>query len=78
MYKLSKDVDNVNTYRPDRILRTAPKVKMKIDFTNKERVRNSPYYLCNRLWNGLYSEVQTAGNMFEFVRKLRLLELSTL
>ena len=43
MYKLSKDMDNVDTHRPDRILRTAPKVKMKIEFTDKERVRRSPY-----------------------------------
>ena len=38
MYKLSRDVENVNMYRPERVLRTAPKVKMKIDFTDKEWV----------------------------------------
>ena len=44
IYKLSRDVENVNTYRPERVLRTAPKVKMKTEFRNKERVRRSPYY----------------------------------
>ena len=29
MYKLSQDNENVNRYRPEMILRTAPKVKMK-------------------------------------------------
>ena len=42
MYKLSQDNENVNRYRPEMILRTAPKVKMKIEFTDKERVRRSP------------------------------------
>ena len=51
MYKLSRDVENVNMYRPERVLRTAPKVKMKIDFTDKERVRRSPYYIGNWLWD---------------------------
>ena len=39
MYKLSLDENNVNTYRPDITLRTGPKVKMKVAFTDKERVR---------------------------------------
>ena len=30
MYKLTQDTENVNRYRPDRILRTTLKVKMKI------------------------------------------------
>ena len=38
MYKLSRDAENVNTYRPEVTLRTGPKVKMKIAFTDKERV----------------------------------------
>ena len=48
MYKLSQDNENVNRYRPEMILRTAPKVKMKKD---KERVRRSPYYIGNQLWD---------------------------
>ena len=35
MYKLSQEAENVNTYRPEVMLRTGPKVKMKIDFTDK-------------------------------------------
>ena len=38
MYKLSQDAENVNDYRPHMVLRTAPKVKMKLDYTDKERV----------------------------------------
>ena len=78
MYKLSLSEENVNRYRPEVVLRTAPKVKMKIDFTDKERVRRSPYYVCNQLWDKLDSSVQTSINMFEFVKKLCHLELSDL
>ena len=76
MFKLSKDVENVNTYRPERILRTAPKVKMKIEFTDKERVRRSLYYMCNQLWDKLDSEVQCSGNVFEFANRLRAIDLA--
>ena len=71
-------MENVDTHRPDRILRTAPKVKMKIEFTDKERVRRSPYYKCIQLWNGLDSQVQTSVNIYEFVNKIRSLDLSVL
>ena len=76
MYKLSKDAENVNTYRPEMMLRTAPKVKMKIQFTDKERVRRSPYYLCNQLWDNIDSQVQTAISMFEFTKGILLKDLS--
>ena len=42
MYKLSKDERNVDRYRPEMMLRTGPKVKMKIAFTSKERVLRRP------------------------------------
>ena len=54
MYKLSKIEENVNIYRPEMLLRTGPKVKMKLDFTDRERVLRSPYYVCNRLWDKLH------------------------
>ena len=39
MYKLGLDSGNDNNYRSEIVLRTAPKVKMKIEFADKERVR---------------------------------------
>ena len=63
MYKLSKIKENVNTVRPERMLRTGPKVKMKIAFTDKERVLHSPYYKCNRLWEQLSSDIQLSENI---------------
>ena len=65
----------MNDYRPERVLRTAPKVKMKVDFTDKERVRRSPYYKCNRLWDKLDSSIQTSCNIIEFTRRLHGISL---
>ena len=66
MYKLSKEEDNIERYRPEMLLRTGPKVKMKVAFTNKERVLRSPYYLCNKLWDKLDSDTQRAKNVEDF------------
>ena len=30
MYKLSQDLDNIDTYHPEMLLRTGPKVTMKV------------------------------------------------
>ena len=50
MYKLSKDAENVNLYHPEITLRTGPKVKTKIAFTDKERVSLSPFDAILWLW----------------------------
>ena len=70
MLKLSRDIDNVNLYRPERILRTAPKVKMKLEFIDKERVKRSPYYVGNQLWDKLDITTQNAMNIMEFSKLL--------
>ena len=75
IYKLSRIKENVNTVRPDRQLRTGPKVKMKIAFTDKERVLRSPFYKCNRLWDKLSSDIQLSDNIFEFKTKLKKIDL---
>ena len=71
MYKLSLIDENVDMYRPEMQLRTGPKVKMKITFTDKEWVRRSPYYLCNQLWDKLNSKTQTSRTMIEFMNNLK-------
>ena len=76
MYKLSREMENVNTYRPEVMLRTGPKVKMKIAFTDKDRVSRSPYYLCDNLWNKLDSNVQRAKNIYEFNDYLKKVDLT--
>ena len=78
MYKLSLCDENVNRYRPEVVLRTAPKVKMKVDFTDKDRVRRSPYYECNRLWDKLDSSVQRSNSKIEFTKQVLCMNLSDL
>ena len=51
----------MNVARPDGELRTG-----KIAFIDKERVLRSPYYKCNKLWDSLNSDIQSAENIFEF------------
>ena len=70
MYKLSKDECNVDRYRPEMLLHTGRKVKMKIAFTSKEKVLRSPFYLCNALWDKLESKVQLAKNVVDFKNML--------
>ena len=48
-YKCSLFSENIEHYRSDVVFRTNAKVKMELEFTNKERVSKSPYYLINWL-----------------------------
>ena len=78
MYKLSQEDNNIEHYRPEMLLCTGPKVKMKIVFTKKERVLRSPYYLCNILWDKLDSTAQRAKNVVEFKNILKKMDLTEL
>ena len=78
MFKLSLVDENVDLYRPEMQLRTGPKVKMKIPFTDKERVKRSPLYLCNKLWEKLDSETQHLNNVIDFTNKLKNVNLMAL
>ena len=78
MYKLSKDEENVNRYRPEILLRTDPKVKMKLPFTDKERVLRSKYYKCNSLWDKLDSTMQSSHDIYEFKSMLKKTNLAVL
>ena len=41
-----KSIENVETHhRPDLVLRDRHKVKIKLPYSNKDRVLKSPYYL---------------------------------
>ena len=51
---------------------------MKVDFTDRERVRRSPYYLCVNLWNKLDSTMQISVSLFEFSKGVNCLNLSEL
>ena len=74
-YKLSQEEDNTNRYRPEIMLRTGPKVKMKVEFTDKQRVQRSPYYKCVHLWYKLDMSIQLSNSIYGFL-KIQCLDLS--
>ena len=79
VYKLSREEENINNYRPQILSPTGPKVQMKIAFTDKERVLRSPYYMCNRLWDKLNSdEIQLSKAIWEFKSNSKRINLSLL
>ena len=51
-------MDKLDCDRPDIMLRGRDKVKMKLAYSNKERVLKSRYYLAVNLWNQLDETVQ--------------------
>ena len=51
---------------------------MKVLFTDKERVRHSPYYTGSRLWDKLDVQTQTARTMLEFKNMVKKLDLTCL
>ena len=60
------------------LLRMGPKVKMKIDFTDKERVLRSPCYKCNNVWDKLDCKIQRSEHVYEFKKNLKKLDMSIL
>ena len=77
IYKLSKDTRNLDDYRPGLELRAHPKVKMKVPFTKKNRVLNSPYYLCVRIWDQLPVDIQRAPSIMGFINKVKQIDFTS-
>ena len=51
---------------------------MKVDFTDKERVRRCPYYLDNYLWDKLDVNVQLSKNLLLFGNEVKKIDMSNL
>ena len=51
---------------------------MKVDFSDKERVRRSPYYLGNQLWDKLDVNVQLSKNLLLFGNEIKKIDVSNL
>ena len=46
------------------VVRTRPKVKLKLEFSKKQRLLNSPYYLIVELWNQMGVDVQMERKLY--------------
>ena len=56
---------------------TGPKVKINSDFTDKQIVQRSPFYLCRQLWDELDRSIQLSRNMLcEFIQNIKNVALS--
>ena len=53
MFSQSRDKVNIDYYRPERILRSNQKVKLKSKFTRITKIQRSPYYRGIGLWDAL-------------------------
>ena len=66
MFKESLEDTNIDKYRPDRVLRSRKKVKMKTPFTRITKIQKSPFYRGITLWNELSTEMQNEQNIEKF------------
>ena len=72
MYKQSLDKINIDNYRPDRILCSRNKVKLKSLFTRITKIQRSPFYRGVRLWNELPLDLQHERNIEKFKRATKI------
>ena len=77
-YKCSLIVNNLDLYRPNVVLRTRPKEKLKTAYTNKQRVLKSSYYLVSLLWNQLDVDIQMSENYYRFVKYCKKLDVDNI
>ena len=58
MFNQSQNVENIDSYRPDRTLRSCDKIKLKCNFTRITKIQKSPFYRGVSLWDSLPKELQ--------------------
>ena len=44
MFNQSQNVENIDSYRPDRTLRSCDKITLKSNFTSITKIQKSPFY----------------------------------
>ena len=67
MFKQSLHENNINVYRPDCVLRSRAKVKLKSKFPGITKIQRSRFCREIELWDSLLSEVQNEkdGSLFK-------------
>ena len=66
MFGQSLNTDNIDYYRPERILRSRHKIKLKVKFTRITKIQKSPFYRGISLWNTLPQSLQCEQNKVRF------------
>ena len=70
MFSESLKDDNLHKSNTPMQLRSANNTKLKVDFTSKSRVYNSPLYRELKLWNSLPPNIQNEKDINNFKKKL--------
>ena len=71
IYKFKDDIIAIDPQRPKIELRSSNKVKLKVTFTSKVKVQQSPLYRGISLWNQLPPETQLLTTLSEFKNRIR-------
>ena len=66
MYGESKNIGNIDMYRPAMVLRSNNTIKMHHKFTKITKIQKSPYYRGLALWDKLPKEYQTLKTKDKF------------
>ena len=78
MFNESHNDDNIDYYRPERVLRSEDKVKIKSKFTRITKVQKSPFYRGVGLWNDLPMALQHKQSKPLFKKAINKLNLTLL
>ena len=66
MYDESRNIVNIDMYRPKMVLRSADHIKMHHKFTKLTKIQKSPYYRGLGLWDNLPVMYQNINTKKEF------------
>ena len=66
MFGQSRNMENIDTYRPERILRRRFKIKLKSKFTRITKIQKSPFYRGISLWDALPQNIQREQSKIAF------------
>ena len=78
MYNISKDIDIIDDYRPDKILRSHDQVKLQTHSTRSSKIKKRPYYRGVKEWEKVQSEIQKAETKEPFKKELKNIILKVL
>ena len=66
MFGQSCKPENIDCYRPERILRSRNKVKLRSNFTRITKIQKSPFYRGVHLWDSLPQNIQCEQSKISF------------
>ena len=75
MFDQSNVEENIEYYRPDRILRSNNNVKLKSNFTRITKIQRSPYHRGINLWDKLPRSIQCEKDKKRFKKSVNQMDI---